>query len=198
MGPEKQQTILLTGESGSGKTRSTMHLLSFLSHTSSSFQVKNHIFAANSIFESFGNAQTYFNKNSSRFTKLTEVSVFISVELSYIFLKYSVFSIQIYFHPDFTLATIQVSYLLLESSRVYSQNQNETNFHIFYSLVLSAPKELRENLHLDITDRYLVSFLHPHKICDTDYFETILSMTNFTCFLIYSFYQMLGGAVMTF
>lgn len=72
---KKPQSILLTGETGSGKTKSINHLLSFLCHSSFSNEVRNKAAATSIVFEQFGNAQTSFNKNSSRFTKLTEVII---------------------------------------------------------------------------------------------------------------------------
>lgn len=71
---QRPQSILLTGETGSGKTKSSTVLLSFLQFSSLSIDVKSTITAAGIIFEAFGNAQTNFNTNSSRFTKLTKVS----------------------------------------------------------------------------------------------------------------------------
>lgn len=64
------QSIVLTGETGSGKTESAMHLLLFISKSS---KVADRVKATNMIFEAFGNARTCHNKNSSRYTKLTEV-----------------------------------------------------------------------------------------------------------------------------
>lgn len=75
MVPDKPQSILFTGESGAGKTRSARHILSFLGFSSFSNDVKERLSAANTIFELFGNAKTCFNENSSRFTKLTEVNI---------------------------------------------------------------------------------------------------------------------------
>lgn len=71
---QNPQSILLTGETGSGKTKSSMHLLSFLGLSSLSLNMKNMVTAAGIVFEAFGNAQTKFNMNSSRFTKLTKVN----------------------------------------------------------------------------------------------------------------------------
>lgn len=73
---ERPQSILLTGETGSGKTNSAMQILTYLSNSSLSDSTKRRISAANFIFESFGNAGTHLNKNSSRFTKLIEVFFF--------------------------------------------------------------------------------------------------------------------------
>lgn len=78
---ERSQSIILTGLSGSGKTESASHILSFigeqLGESSLSNQTKEIVSSANYIFELFGNASTGLNKNSSRFTKLTEVSNFL-------------------------------------------------------------------------------------------------------------------------
>lgn len=71
---QRPQSIVLTGETGSGKTNSSSHLLSFLGFSSLSHDVRDEIYAAGILFEAFGNAQTNFNINSSRFTKLTKVS----------------------------------------------------------------------------------------------------------------------------
>lgn len=70
---ERPQSILLTGETGSGKTKSAMQILTYLGHLSLSDLTKQRISAANYIFDLFGNAGTYFNENSSRFTKLIKV-----------------------------------------------------------------------------------------------------------------------------
>lgn len=61
-----------------------------------------------------------------------------------------------YFHPDLRLASVRFTYLLLESSRVYARNENETNFHIFYSLS-SASGDLRKQLGLNIAKNYAVT-----------------------------------------
>lgn len=67
------QSIVLTGETESGKTKSAMHLLSFISKST---EVAERAMATNMIFETFGNAKICHNKNSSRYTKLTEVFLF--------------------------------------------------------------------------------------------------------------------------
>lgn len=74
------QSIVLTGETGSGKTKSAMHLLLFISKST---KVADRVTAINLIFETFGNAKTCHNRNSSRFTKLTEVQfIKISIQIN--------------------------------------------------------------------------------------------------------------------
>lgn len=73
------QSIVLTGETGSGKTENAMHLLSFISKSNE--VAGQHAMATNLIFEAFGNAKTCHNYNSSRYTKFTEV-VTIKLHLS--------------------------------------------------------------------------------------------------------------------
>lgn len=70
---DRSQSIILTGKSGSGKTKNAAHLLSYLGKSSLFDQIKRHISATNFIFELFGNAGTCLNGNSSRFSKLTQV-----------------------------------------------------------------------------------------------------------------------------
>lgn len=157
---EKPQSILLTGESGSGKTKSARHILSFFGYSSLSDHTKERFSNANTIFELFGNATTSYNKNSSRFTKLTEANIqkfcfqTSNFELTYLFF-------QIYLNSDLTLASVQFSYLLLESHRVYARNDDETNFHILHSLIFATENCLEnyEDLKLDITTNYKVKYV---------------------------------------
>lgn len=69
----KPQSIILTGESGSGKTSSISHILSYFFNSYASSQTNERIGAAYELIEMFGNAKTCLNENSSRFTKLTKV-----------------------------------------------------------------------------------------------------------------------------
>lgn len=71
---KKSQSIILTGETGSGKSENGKHLLKYLS-ASTSKNLEN-IEAINHILEAFGNAETMANKNSSRFSKTTKVFYF--------------------------------------------------------------------------------------------------------------------------
>lgn len=130
------QSILLTGESGSGKTENTNQILKFLSRDSSKF--KDHVEATNILLELFGNAKTYNNGNSSRFTKLSKV----------------------YFQSN-QMIYLQIFYQLLESTRIYVQANDECNFHVFYSLMNSGDSDLLAQLHLDINERFTVSIHMP-------------------------------------
>lgn len=129
----RPQSIILTGQTGSGKTNSAMHLLTFISKSKAS--LTDRVIATNIVFEAFGNAKTSHNYNSSRFTKLTEV----------------------YLCHDQKVDSVQMSYLLLESTRVYRQNLNESNFHIFHGMIASAARALlKKDFHLDDVTNYTV------------------------------------------
>lgn len=70
------QSIIITGISGSGKTESAKRIVEFLCNLSHENLQKDMIINASLILEAFGNAQTMGNKNSSRFCKFLEVSIF--------------------------------------------------------------------------------------------------------------------------
>lgn len=137
------QSILVTGESGAGKTENTKKVIQYLAAVATSDTAKSggrhlsnlseQILRANPILEAFGNAQTVRNNNSSRFGK------FIRIE----------------FTRTGQIAGAYVDWYLLEKSRVVKLNSNERNYHVFYQLLRgSEPKMKRELLlnELDVED----------------------------------------------
>lgn len=114
------QSMIVCGESGSGKTESAKHLMRYLAASSKGDvneegrpSIENQVLDANPILESFGNAKTVLNNNSSRFGKFTKI-VFQSDLIK--------------------IAGSFIETYLLEKSRVTKQDLNERNYHIFYML----------------------------------------------------------------
>ena len=106
------QSIVISGESGSGKTEATKLVLQYLSHVSGvSNSLGPQLLQATSVLESFGNAKTVTNHNSSRFGKWIDVK----------------------FRQGSICGGELVSYLL-ERTRVIGQAPGERNFHIFYQV----------------------------------------------------------------
>ncbi|KAK1448171.1 hypothetical protein CCUS01_11915 [Colletotrichum cuscutae] len=136
----ENQSILVTGESGAGKTENTKKVIQYLAavaHSESPVKNKSQqsnlsqqILRANPILEAFGNAQTVRNNNSSRFGK------FIRIE----------------FNKAGAISGAFIDWYLLEKSRVVRINGHERNYHIFYQLLKGADRKMKQEFLLDGLD----------------------------------------------
>ncbi|OWK57707.1 Unconventional myosin-VI [Lonchura striata] len=130
------QSIIVSGESGAGKTENTKFVLRYLTESYGSGQdIDDRIVEANPLLEAFGNAKTVRNNNSSRFGKFVEI----------------------HFNEKNSVVGGFVSHYLLEKSRICVQGKEERNYHIFYRLCAGAPEDIREKLYLSSPDNFRVS-----------------------------------------
>ncbi|TNN80166.1 Unconventional myosin-VI [Liparis tanakae] len=140
------QSIIVSGESGAGKTENTKFVLRYLTTTYGSGQdIDERIVEANPLLEAFGNAKTVRNNNSSRFGKFVEI----------------------HFNEKNAVVGGFVSHYLLEKSRICMQSSEERNYHIFYRLCAGASEDIKKKLHLDSPD----SFRYLNRGC-TSYFAS--------------------------
>uniref|UniRef100_A0A8B9L1E6 Myosin IXA n=1 Tax=Astyanax mexicanus TaxID=7994 RepID=A0A8B9L1E6_ASTMX len=131
----QNQCIVISGESGSGKTQSTnflIHHLTALSQKGFASGVEQIILGAGPVLEAFGNAKTAHNNNSSRFGKF----------------------IQVNYQESGTVRGAYVEKYLLEKSRLVYQEHNERNYHVFYYLLAGASEEERTAFHLRKPEEY--------------------------------------------
>eukprot|EP00076_Gallus_gallus_P030869 XP_015155553.1 unconventional myosin-IXb isoform X6 [Gallus gallus] len=129
------QCIVISGESGSGKTQSTnflIHCLTALSQKGYASGVERTILGAGPVLEAFGNAKTAHNNNSSRFGKFIQVN---------------------YLENGVVRGAVVEKYLL-EKSRLVSQEKDERNYHVFYYLLLGVNEEERKEFHLKQPEDY--------------------------------------------
>ncbi|XP_058256277.1 unconventional myosin-IXAa isoform X4 [Hemibagrus wyckioides] len=132
---KRNQCIVISGESGSGKTQSTnflIHHLTALSQKGFASGVEQIILGAGPVLEAFGNAKTAHNNNSSRFGKF----------------------IQVNYQESGTVRGAYVEKYLLEKSRLVYQEHNERNYHVFYYLLAGASEEERTTFHLLKPEEY--------------------------------------------
>ncbi|KAJ5238031.1 hypothetical protein N7489_008122 [Penicillium chrysogenum] len=132
------QCVIISGESGAGKTEAAKRIMQYIASVSgggdSSIQeTKDMVLATNPLLESFGNAKTLRNNNSSRFGKYLELE----------------------FNSNGEPVGANITNYLLEKSRVVGQITNERNFHIFYQLTKGAPQKYRDSFGLQQPQSYL-------------------------------------------
>lgn len=140
----RDQALIISGESGAGKTETakiTMRYLADVSRTDAARggQIQDKIINANPILESFGNAQTTRNRNSSRFGKYNEM----------------------YFNRVGSLVGAGIKTFLLESSRVVHQQEKEQNYHVFYQMISGLSADDLEDMYLETTTKY--KLLYPEN-----------------------------------
>ncbi|XP_035666798.1 unconventional myosin-IXAa-like isoform X12 [Branchiostoma floridae] len=131
----ENQCIVISGESGSGKTESTnflLHHLTALSYKGHASGIEQTILGAGPVLEAFGNAKTAHNDNSSRFGKF----------------------IQLNYKENGTVHGATVEKYLLEKSRIVSQASNERNYHVFYYLLAGANQALKDSLILQKPEEF--------------------------------------------
>ncbi|XP_011251964.2 unconventional myosin-Va isoform X2 [Camponotus floridanus] len=115
------QSIIVSGESGAGKTVSakyTMRYFATVGGSATETQVEKKVLASSPIMEAIGNAKTTRNDNSSRFGKF----------------------IQIHFNKNYHITGASMRTYLLEKSRVVFQANEERNYHIFYQMCAAAKR----------------------------------------------------------
>uniref|UniRef100_A0A670Z8R8 Myosin VC n=1 Tax=Pseudonaja textilis TaxID=8673 RepID=A0A670Z8R8_PSETE len=132
---DRNQSIIVSGESGAGKTvsaRYAMRYFATVSKSSSNAKVEDKVLACNPITEAIGNAKTTRNDNSSRFGKYMEIS----------------------FDKKYQIIGANMRTYLLEKSRVVFQSENERNYHIFYQLCASAQRPEFKHLQLASAEEF--------------------------------------------
>ncbi|XP_069942328.1 myosin heavy chain, muscle-like isoform X12 [Cherax quadricarinatus] len=149
----ENQSMLITGESGAGKTENTKKVIQYfanIARRTDTFDKKKHqvkfsgggnledqIVQTNPVLEAFGNAKTVRNDNSSRFGKF----------------------IRIHFNPSGKLSGADIETYLLEKARVISQQPLERSYHMFYQIMSDQVKTMKALCYLsnDIHDYHFVS-----------------------------------------
>ncbi|CAH1958785.1 unnamed protein product [Acanthoscelides obtectus] len=142
----ENQSMLITGESGAGKTENTKKVIAYFAtvgasskkgETEKKANLEDQVVQTNPVLEAFGNAKTVRNDNSSRFGKF----------------------IRIHFGPTGKLAGADIETYLLEKARVISQQTLERSYHIFYQLMSGSVPGVKEACLLsnDIYDYHSVS-----------------------------------------
>uniref|UniRef100_A0A0K0EKS2 Myosin motor domain-containing protein n=1 Tax=Strongyloides stercoralis TaxID=6248 RepID=A0A0K0EKS2_STRER len=147
---KESQCVVISGESGSGKTESTnflLHHLTTLSQKGSTAgtSIEQTLLSAGPVLEAFGNAVTVQNNNSSRFGKFIKVN----------------------YRENGMISGANVEIYLLEKSRIISQAIGERNYHVFYYLLDGTNEDEKKNLYLLSPKNYYYLNQNNFFECDT-------------------------------
>ncbi|KAG6041812.1 class II myosin [Claviceps citrina] len=135
---QENQCVIISGESGAGKTEAAKRIMQYIANVSGEQsgdikEIKEMVLATNPLLESFGNAKTLRNNNSSRFGKY----------------------LQIHFNSTGEPVGADITNYLLEKSRVVGQITNERNFHIFYQFTKGASQQYQELFGIQKPETYV-------------------------------------------
>uniref|UniRef100_A0A8C5I5N4 Myosin VAa n=1 Tax=Gouania willdenowi TaxID=441366 RepID=A0A8C5I5N4_GOUWI len=170
---ERNQSIIVSGESGAGKTVSAKYAMRYfatVSGSASETNVEEKVLASNPIMEAIGNAKTTRNDNSSRFGKYIEIG----------------------FDNRYRIIGAHMRTYLLEKSRVVFQADEERNYHIFYQLCASADLPEFKILRLSSANDFLYTRQGRSPVIDgvDDTKELCITRKAFTLLGINDSYQM--------
>ncbi|MBE3042101.1 hypothetical protein IMZ48_05875, partial [Candidatus Bathyarchaeota archaeon] len=146
---QDNQCVIISGESGAGKTEAAKRIMQYIANVSGGNsseiqEVKDMVLATNPLLESFGNAKTLRNNNSSRFGKY----------------------LQIHFNSKGEPAGADITNYLLEKSRVVGQITDERNFHIFYQFTKGASSHYQKTYGIQGPETYV--YTSRSKCLDVD------------------------------
>uniref|UniRef100_A0A0V0IZB4 Putative ovule protein n=1 Tax=Solanum chacoense TaxID=4108 RepID=A0A0V0IZB4_SOLCH len=161
MEDEVNQSIIISGESGSGKTETAKFAMEYLAMLGGGNNgIEKEVLQTSYILEAFGNAKTSRNNNSSRFGKL----------------------IEIHFSTAGRICGAKIQTLILEKSRVVQLLDGERSYHIFYQLCAGAPPTLRDKLKLKGASEYKYlnqsGCLVIHDVDDAEEFCKLMEALN--------------------
>jgi len=146
------QSVIISGESGAGKTETAKILLKYLAAVASSAggDLHSRVLQTNPIMENFGNARTVWNNNSSRFGK------FLTLQFS----------------ASGRMQGAKMDTYLLEKSRITSQLPDEQNYHVLYQVAANLPKEKRDAYKMGSWETFAYLNVRDRKRVEWDQFPT--------------------------
>lgn len=154
----RNQCILVSGESGAGKTESMKFILQYLATINKrQSSLQEQILAANPILEAFGNAKTLRNDNSSRFGKYIDIN----------------------FDSTGEICGAKFTHYLLEKSRIVSVNNGERNYHIFYMLLNGLNADETDALELNTNHTY--NYLNSTDDTPVEIDDTFINLERIKC-----------------
>ncbi|CAG5125071.1 unnamed protein product, partial [Candidula unifasciata] len=134
---QQNQVILVSGESGAGKTEATKLIVRHLMYIAGSdyAALQDRIIQINPLLEAFGNARTKLNRNSSRFAKF----------------------LSLYVNTDGKIESARVKDYMLEKSRVVHHAPGERTFHAFYSFLVGASDQILQSVFISRHEQFRVT-----------------------------------------